>query len=417
MTTNKTDKDLYKRGFEFYQSQNWQQAIECFQQILDSEPSYQQAQLCLGFCYARSNQPALARDYFSRLIDNEAYQLQAVTGLLQIGDPEQSPISTKAVTLANKILSDSAAVKHNQRIQLNFALGHYFDKTTEYDSAFHYFKEANDLKQISSGYDKKRHTAYTDRIISVFNSQLFKKINDIGIESDLPVFLVGTPRTGKSITEHLLKKNPKIAGAGEVQYLPVDGIRTLEKRLQHHGVYPESIKFIQRQDALSIANQYITIVQQFMDDKTRKVLDTMPASTMNMGTISILFPNASVIFCTRDPMDVAVEIYFKNFARGHDYSSSLENITSYINDYRRLTEHWLNLLPIKMTQVKYEQFTANPVRAAEQLFGFLGINSVLQGERQAWDHYEGQAINQNQIACWKNYDAFLSPLKDKLLTT
>jgi len=411
MATNEIENTLFSRGTALYELQNWDQAIECFNQLLDLSPKHNPAKLYLAHCYVNLSQPRLSRKYFTQLLESNEYQVPAVLGLLQNICAEQ--VAGNEVSIASQILS-SGAVKFDQQIQLNFALGKRFEITSDYEQAFKYFKEANDLKQISSNYNAKRHTAYIDRIISVFDQKLFNKTEGMGIASDLPVFLVGTPRAGKSITEHLLNNNPLVFGAGEIQYLPLDGISELERRLQQYDVYPESLHHIQKQDAVTIAQQYLSIIEPLAVEKTQKVLDTMPGNLMNMGTISILFPNASTIFCSRNEMDTAVEIYFKNFAHGHDYASNLSNIASYIDDYRRLQEHWLNILPIKMTELKYEHFTQDPIATTQQLFNFLDINSATQNTAE-WNYYEGKAINQNQVDYWKNYEAFLDPIKEKLL--
>src|SRR5205085_1016077 len=105
-------------------------------------------------------------------------------------------------------------------------LGTVFHKEKRYDEAFAYFKEANDLRKRllakrGQNFDATAHEALIDRIIATFDRAYFEHVRGWGIETKLPVFIIGMPRSGSSLIEQILASHPQVYGAGEVGEVPL----------------------------------------------------------------------------------------------------------------------------------------------------------------------------------------------------
>src|SRR5207253_8287090 len=112
------------------------------------------------------------------------------------------------------------------RSQCAFALGSVLHKQGRYDEAFAYFQEGNDLRQLllaqsGQAFDAAAHEALIDRIIATYDGAYFGRVGEWGLETELPVFIVGMPRSGSSVVEQILASHPRVYGAGEVGEVPL----------------------------------------------------------------------------------------------------------------------------------------------------------------------------------------------------
>lgn len=65
-------------------------------------------------------------------------------------------------------------------------------------------------------HDVERHQRYTQKIIETFTPELFNKFEGLGNFNERPVFIVGMPRSGTTLTEQILASHDLVFGAGEL---------------------------------------------------------------------------------------------------------------------------------------------------------------------------------------------------------
>ena len=67
------------------------------------------------------------------------------------------------------------------------------------------------------GYDCAAHTRFVDRLIAAFDRVFFEGTPGLGSDSKRPIFVVGLPRLGTTLTEQVLASHSQVFGAGELR--------------------------------------------------------------------------------------------------------------------------------------------------------------------------------------------------------
>ena len=101
-------------------------------------------------------------------------------------------------------------------IYYHYALGVIFENIKSYDETFKHYATANTLRRKHISYDKQAHSSYIDKLIKVYSKDFFQQRNNLGSDSERPVFIVGMPRSGTTLIEQILSSHPHVYGAGEL---------------------------------------------------------------------------------------------------------------------------------------------------------------------------------------------------------
>lgn len=268
----------------------------------------------------------------------------------------------------------------SQRIRLRFALGKMLDDLGEYDEAWHHYDLANRAKsEHSSEQDRPDRVESlrrsSDERMERFTPEFFAERSGWGSDSRTPVFVVGMPRSGTTLVEQILSSHPEIAGAGELpdieqlrHQVGFDHRSTQAKRYHRGDV--SVVGEIGRPRFREAADAYLERIAQEANGQTRRVVDKMPTNFLNLGWIATLFPNATVIRCRRNPLDVFVSCYCQNLNAPF---CDLQILPEYEHGYRRLMGHWESALPIRIQTVDYESLVSDPEPNIRALVDACGV--------------------------------------------
>jgi hypothetical protein len=275
------------------------------------------------------------------------------------------------------------------------------------------------LKQAS--FDRKTFEEYINNLTATFTRDFLARIPHAENNNELPVFVVGMPRSGTTLVESILASHPDIYGAGELGYVTEISIK-LGKLLGNDLAFPASINDMTVDAANSIAGEYISALRVLAGDATR-VVDKFPSNFLYLGLIQVLFPAARVIHCRRDPRDTCLSIYFKNFVGAHPYAYNLEDLGFFYTKYQRLMEYWRQTLSIPILEVDYESLVSDQENISRQLVSFCGLKwhddclKFHEHERFAATASYDQVrkpIYKTSVNRWKNYEKYIQPLTNAL---
>jgi hypothetical protein len=250
-----------------------------------------------------------------------------------------------------------------------------------------------------------------------FTPQFFAERQSWGERSDLPVFIVGMPRSGTTLVEQIAASHRAVFGAGE---LPDIG------RLAASLAQGKDLAAAEgwTADAITaMAKAHLDHLRALGGDR-RRVIDKMPGNVFHLGLIALMFPQARVIFCRRDPRDNCLSCYFQHFSKHHLlYTYDLADCGHQYLATDHLTSHWLKALPLRMLEVSYEELVADQEGQSRRLIDFLGLPwdptclEYYRTERtvvtaSVWQ--VRQPIYTRSVARWRHYEQHLGPLLDVL---
>lgn len=339
-----------------------------------------------------------------------------------------------------KQLETKLAVE-NQSLQRlvywHYSLAKVYDDTADHDRAWRHYQAANRLKLKHGRTGRRSKTTIENGTLlskvaehceAVFTEDFFRRHRDVGSSDTTPIFIVGMPRSGTTLTEQILSSHRDVAGAGELQY--INQIRYECGKIRPDlfsptqwtaSATPKELCPADVQQMLRSVDGYLTYLDRFRSGH-RHVTDKMPTNFMHLGYIGLLFPGATVIHCRRDPMDVIVSCFCQNL---NPPFCDLEAMVEYYRSYRRMMDWWQQVLPIKIHTVEYESLTADPETHVRNLVEHCGL---------AWDgaclefHANGRAVHtpskwqvrqpmyRSSVGKWRRFEKHLRSVADQCMS-
>jgi Flp pilus assembly protein TadD len=323
-----------------------------------------------------------------------------------------------------RLLADPGLPDH-LRWPLQSGLAQVLDATGQFDRAAELSIDANalmlaQLRRQGRAYDPRRHQALVSQVILTFTREYFARVRGFGLDSERPVFIVGMPRSGTSLTEQVLASHPRVFGAGEL-WLARDTLESVPAAVRRSGDPLECIRHLDREAVGHLARGYLEKLRAFHASADR-IVDKLPDNTFHLGFIATLFPRAKIIHCRRDMRDVALSCWMTTLAN-ISWSCDPEFIAGRIHEYRRIMEHWRRVLPIAMFELDYETLVEDLEGTARQLVAWCGLewdarclefHKTERPVRSPSAVQVRQPLYKSSVGRWKNYERSLAPLFAKL---
>lgn len=280
---------------------------------------------------------------------------------------------------------------------LHFALGKIYADCGEYGKSFEHYRRANDAHKANNPYRPEQVESTLKRNAGFFNQLLFKNNPEFrGTDDNTPIFIVGMPRSGKTLLESLLTRHPSIHGAGELHV-----IRDMVNALATHPTpYPACLAGFPQADVAKLSARYLLRARAYAPEGTVYIVDTMPTNFLHLGLIHLLLPNAKIIHCRRNALDSCLYSYFKYFDIGNEYSYDLKSLAHYYRHYQALMDHWQSALPKPILTVDYESLVRDTQSTLDRVTGFLSIDSVTPDV----------TLHDSEIDIWKHYEPYIESL-------
>ncbi len=319
-----------------------------------------------------------------------------------------------------RALSRTKELSQADREALHFALGKVYDDLGCVNDAFRHMQAANEMRKRRTPFDMRAMQQLVSRIIQVCDASFFDRCKGMGLDSSLPVFLVGMPRSGSSLVEQILASHPRAHGVGELGTL---GRLTadLPARLGTHTPFPECLREMTQEGAETMASDYLRRLTRDASVDALRVCDKMLSHLLLVGLIAALFPNAKIIHCKRNLMDLGLSVYLQSFAGGGvGYAYDLDDIGRYYQLTKRLIDHWKRVCPIQIFEVEYESLVQDPEPRARALVEAVELPwdpRCLDFHRSSREvrtvsHWQvRQPIHSRSVERWRPYAKHLAPLQ------
>ena len=323
------------------------------------------------------------------------------------------------------LLSDPS-LSSDQRWPLLFGNAHALDGRGEFERAAGLFAEANalqlaDFRARGQGYDPVAHRRFVDRLIAKFTPEFFERVRGAGLDTELPVFIVGMPRSGTTLVEQILASHPRVFGAGELR-LVRDTFEALPAETDHPVRAPlDCVDHVDRDSLRNLALRHLDALMG-KDRTADRVIDKMPENTLYLGLIAAMLPRAKLIHCRRDPRDVALSCWMTHFAEMR-WACDIDHIASRIAENHRVMDHWCQVLPVPIFELDYEAVVTDVEGVSRQLVEWCGLDwepacldfhKTRRPVRTTSVAQVRSPIYGSSVGRWKNYERALAPLFAKV---
>ncbi len=367
------------------------EAIAIYEKGLTFSPKYTELLNQLGVAYFKDDQKERSLKCYHKVLNFKPDNVQALFNMSQ-----QHPFKDTHFP-ETKIIQEilNSHVGDNDKALCHFALGKIYDVSDFYERAFYHYEKGNSLVGKIIHYNEDDIIKKINNIKSIFTSRLITDKALLPQENKL-IFLVGMPRSGKRLLAKALSKNSNIALVGEQKLLACE----LNKILANPQILLNSTpKALQ-----ALANDYLLSMHKLAPNSAQ-ICDVMTDNYYALGLIAILFPQASIVHCTRHPIDLCLANYFY-YHHDNGYSHHLVTLGKYYQHYAKLMSYWQSINAGKTIEVKYEDLVQNPKTTVDALCYSLSLKPAQQFNALKFYTYE--------IERWKKYQHFLQPLIEVL---
>lgn len=308
----------------------------------------------------------------------------------------------------------------NGQIHVHFALAKAYEDIGEREKSFLHLEVGNGLKRAGNNYDEANFLRGVRRIKEAFTPELIGRLGGKGDPSEVPVFVLGMPRSGSTLAEQILASHPRAFGAGELPNLPL-----LARGLGPDAgpYFPEFLASMGEGDIKALGAEYVKGLRALAPTATR-IVDKLPENYRLLGLIHCALPGAKIVHTRRDAVDTCLSIYSKLFAAEVPYSYKLEEIGRYWRAYDELMAHWRDILPPgSFYDLDYEKLVADQEGETRKLLDFCGLEwdeAVLQFHRTkrvvrtASSYQVKRPLYSSSVGRWRPSADQLKPLLTEL---
>jgi tetratricopeptide (TPR) repeat protein len=365
-----------------------------------------------------------------RVPDSVAAYRTAIAQAPQLGEAWWSLANLKTLRFS---AADIAAMElqlarddldEEDRFHLDFTLGKAFEDAAAYEASFKHYALGNALRRTQVDYNADDLTSNISRSIAVFTPPYFAARAGWGSPAPDPIFVIGLPRAGSTLIEQILSSHSQIEGTTE---LP--DIIAMARRLGGHraaaqpSLYPEMMTGLSQDACAALGAEYLETTRIQRRSDRPLFVDKMPNNFQHIGLIATILPHAKIIDARRHPMGCCFSGFKQHFARGQNFSTSLEDIGRYYCDYVRLMAHVDTVLPGRVHRVFYENMVADSETEIRALLDYCGLmfepaclnfHETERAVRTPSSEQVRQPIYSAGVEQWQNYAPWLGPLAETL---
>lgn len=319
-----------------------------------------------------------------------------------------------------KLIARNPFTPELQRENLSFALAIACDKRKEFEDAAEFLREANSLNRKKIKYNPQEFSQRANRNIRFYQSaQGPQQAKPRPAGAPTPIFIVGMPRSGTTLTETIIGSHSLVAPCGELSGIPKIS-RFINRNYPKLRPYPECIDALTSNMLSSMADSYIRNLPE-EGEGAAYTADKLPHNFINVGLIHRIFPDSPIIHVMRDPRDNGLSNFQQNFGAkygGMGFAFDLEHLANEINNYWKLMKHWRKI-GIPMIEFWYEDLVAEQELMSKALIQYCGLQweeNVLDFhklERRVKTASVGQVRNKmykTSAQKWRNYEELLEPM-------
>lgn len=393
------------------------EALAAYDQAIALNPELAGAWAGKGHVLMEEGQMKEAEDAFSRAIALEPEGLGARLAMTQCRKTREDDDNFAAITARAK---DAMSASPTTAVSMHFALGKCYEDLKDYDKAFEHFLAGAKLKRQRIPYSAENQDKLVDNIRNNFTAERIAELSGQGDDTNVPIFVLGMPRSGTTLTETILASHPDVYGAGELPDLleiaakPVNG---------SEAGYPLNMAKLDGAALKQMGAKYLAQIRERAPD-AKRITDKMPANYQAVGLIHLMLPNARIVHIKRNPVDTCVSAFTRLFKRSQYQTYDLVELGRYYRNYLEIMAHWRNVLPAgSFYELQYEELVANQEEETRKLLAFCNLewDEACMSPHKTSRNVKTASVTQvrepvytSSVERWRRYEKHLGPLLDAL---
>jgi tetratricopeptide (TPR) repeat protein len=392
------------------------EAITHLQKALKLEPGSDEIFYIIGKCFSMKGDEAESIKYYRKALDSNPHHgmsLYAYSAARKFkGEEAEDYVRQLHSALSDPENRADGVLMAN----LHYAAGKILEETGRFDEAFAEFEAANAARREEAR-GKTALIALANTFDTFTRDTLLAK-KGLGNPSTKPVFIMGMPRSGTTLTESLCASHSRIT-AGDEQLFITNMAKRVGQRSSVPGAYRRTVESLTGADLNRFAAEYLAAMEHLVGDVPH-FTDKLPHNFVNVGFIEMILPNSKFILCRRHPLDNCLSIYQNSMNAFHNaYKTDLVSLGIYFRQYCQLIDHWKKVLPGRIHEVFYEDLVANTELNARAMIDYIG----LEWEDAVMDRQDSQRsvrtlsvwqvrqpVYQSSKGKWRQYEKHLGPL-------
>ncbi len=307
---------------------------------------------------------------------------------------------------------------------LHFTLGKALEDLKHYEQSFEHYAVGNKKRRLEIDYNAEDTSAHVQRSKKLFTKSFLSNRAGQGCTLADPIFIVGLPRSGSTLVEQILSSHSQVEGTMELPDIMAMSRRIGgRKKREEESNYPEALADLKPEELHALGEEFINRTRIQRREGKAFFIDKMPNNFLHTGFIHLILPNAKIIDARRHPLGCCFSIFKQHFARGQNFSYSLEDIGRYYSDYVDLMAHVDAVLPGRVHRIIYEHMVSDTETEIRRLLAYCGLDF----EEQCLRYYENnravrtasseqvrKPIYKEGVDQWQHYEPWLNPLKTVL---
>jgi tetratricopeptide (TPR) repeat protein len=259
--------------------------------------------------------------------------------------------------------------------------GRLLDKVGRFDEAFAAYAEGKRLVRAATGqaYLDEPANNLIERLKGFFASQRLSFTPRAGVRTDgpQPIFILGFPRSGTTLTEQILSAHARIAAGDELPFIN-EITQIMPRMLNSPLAYPEALAELwmgdQREGLDNLRDYYLQRVRQMgvLSEGAAWFTDKMPLNETHLGLIGLLFPEAPLIHVLRHPLDVVLSVFSNHLTHGFFCSYELETAARHYVRVMELVAHYRTEMALRYLPIRYEDIIEDQEGSVRRMLSFIG---------------------------------------------
>lgn len=320
-------------------------------------------------------------------------------------------------------LSDPSVAGEN-RMYFHFALGKGLADRKLYAKAFENYARANALKRLTLDYDPAWLSRNVVKFKALFTPEFLEGHIGSGSGAFDPIFIVGMQRAGSTLVEQILASHSAIESTAELPEISLLAEHIGERIAPEYGEeYPGVLARIGPQAFREFGERYLESTRFRRTPGCPHFTDKMPYNFLHVGLIHLMLPNAKIVDVRRNPLGCCFSNFSMNFKFGALFAYRLNELGQAYRDYVELMAHFDSVLPSRVHRVIYDDLVQDPETHVRRLLDHIGLpfdaaclrfHENARAMDSASSEQVRKPISTEAVAEWRNYEAWLGPLKTAL---